>query len=88
LEVLKGDKLCQMMDKFLVLSSPNVHNLVTSLKHRPRNRRYISNILTLKTNNGNYYIQDSYFPWQQIGENVFLFKMSMHGYGSGCDLVK
>jgi len=32
-EVLKGDKLCQVMDKFLVLSSPNVWNLVTSFKH-------------------------------------------------------
>jgi len=32
-EVLKDDKLCQVMDKFIALSSPNVHNLVTSFKH-------------------------------------------------------
>jgi hypothetical protein len=32
-EVLKGEKLCQMMDKFITLSSPNVQNLVASFKH-------------------------------------------------------
>jgi hypothetical protein len=32
-EVLKGDKLWQVMDKFLALSSPNVWNLVASFKH-------------------------------------------------------
>jgi len=55
-EVLKGDKLRQVMDKFLALSSPNVRNLVTSFKHRPRNKRYVYNILVLKVNNGYYYI--------------------------------
>ncbi len=51
-EVLKGDKLCQVMDKFLALFSPNVHNLVTSFKRRLRNRRYVSNIFILKVNSG------------------------------------
>jgi hypothetical protein len=32
-EVMKGNKLCQVMDKFITLASPNVHNLVTSFKH-------------------------------------------------------
>jgi hypothetical protein len=32
-EVLKGDKLCQVMDRFPVLSFPNVQNLVVFLKH-------------------------------------------------------
>ncbi len=31
MEVLKGNKLRQLMDKFIVLSSPNVHNLVAFL---------------------------------------------------------
>jgi hypothetical protein len=32
-EVLKGDKLCQAMDKFILLFSPNVWNLIASLKY-------------------------------------------------------
>jgi hypothetical protein len=35
-EVLKGDKLHQVMDKFIVLSSPNVWNLAASFKHWPK----------------------------------------------------
>jgi len=31
MEVLKGNKLHQLMDKFIVLSSPNVRNLVAFL---------------------------------------------------------
>jgi len=31
MEVLKGNKLCQVMDKCIVLSSPNVRNLVAFL---------------------------------------------------------
>ncbi len=67
------------MDKFLALSSPNVWNLVISFKHRPKNRRYIYNILVLKVNNGYCYNQDNCFPGQLTGEKMFLFKMSMHG---------
>jgi hypothetical protein len=33
LKVLKGDKLRQVMDKFITLSPPNIHNLVTYFKH-------------------------------------------------------
>jgi len=51
-EVFKGDKLCQVMDKFIVLSSPNVWNLIVSFKHQPRNTGYVSNIFVLKANNG------------------------------------
>jgi hypothetical protein len=31
-EPMKGDKLCQMMDKFATLYSPNIKNLVASFK--------------------------------------------------------
>jgi hypothetical protein len=51
-EILKGDKLHQVMEKFLALFSPNVWNLIVSFKHQPRNKGYVSSILTLKTNNG------------------------------------
>jgi hypothetical protein len=56
MEVLKGDKLRQVIDKFLLLSSLNVQNLVTSFMHWPRNRKYVSNIFNLKANDGDYYI--------------------------------
>jgi hypothetical protein len=55
-EILKGDKLCQVIEKFLALFSPNVQNLVASFKHRPWNKGYVSSILTLKANNGYCYI--------------------------------
>jgi hypothetical protein len=32
-EILKGDKMRQMMEKFLALFSPNVQNLNASFKH-------------------------------------------------------
>jgi hypothetical protein len=55
-EVFKGDKLHQMMDKFLALYFPNVRNLIASFKHRPKNRRYVSSIHALKANSGYYHI--------------------------------
>jgi len=60
-EVLKGKKLQQMMDKFITLFSPNVQNLVASFKHRSWNKGYISSILAFKANNGYDYIQYNYF---------------------------
>jgi hypothetical protein len=32
-EVLKGEKLGQVMDKFIAMSSPNIRNLIASFKH-------------------------------------------------------
>ncbi len=88
MEVHKGDKLHQVMDKFITLFSPNVWNLIASFTHRLGNRGYVSSIFALKVNNGHYYIQDNYFLGQQIGEKMFMFKMSLHGNGSYFDLVK
>jgi hypothetical protein len=44
-EVLKGNKLHQMMDMFIALFLPNVWNFLAPFKHRPRNRWYIFSIL-------------------------------------------
>jgi hypothetical protein len=49
-KVLKGHQLEEIQDKFIVLSLPNVHNLVTSFKHCPGGG-YIDNILELKSKN-------------------------------------
>ncbi len=47
-EFLKGDKLHQVMDKFMTLCSPNIRNLVALFKHHLDNKEYIDNILALK----------------------------------------
>jgi hypothetical protein len=71
MEVLKGDKFYQVMDKFLALSSLNVQNLVDSFKHQPRNIVYVSRILALKANNGYYHIEYSCFLGQQTRKKYF-----------------
>jgi len=70
-EVLKGEKLRQVMDKFIALFLPNVWNLVAFFKHRPRNRRYVSNILTLKTNSGFDHIQNIVFQGKKLKRKCF-----------------
>jgi len=47
-EFLKGDKLYQMMDKFMTLCFPNIRNLVALFKHHLDHKGYIDNILALK----------------------------------------
>jgi hypothetical protein len=54
-EILKRDRLCQVMDKFTTLYSPNVRNLVSSFKHFLGNRGYTSSILAFKANIGYNY---------------------------------
>ncbi len=46
-EVFKGHQFKEIQDKFIVLSSPNVRNLVASFKHH-LGGGYIDNILELK----------------------------------------
>ncbi len=64
MELLKGDKLCQVMDKFTTLCSSNVNNLFASFRHPLGNRGYISSILVLKANCGYDYIQINYLLGQ------------------------
>lgn len=72
-EVFKGDKLQQVMDKSIMLFFPKVQNLIASFKYWPRNKGYVSNILTLKTNSGYSFIHDSYFLGQHNGgESVYI----------------
>ncbi len=54
-EFLKGNKLHQVMDKFVTLCSPNI-KMVASFKHHPTNKGEIDNILTLKFKNVYDYI--------------------------------
>jgi hypothetical protein len=87
MELLQGNKFTQMMDKFTTLCFPNVRNLITSFKHHLINKMYISSILAFKYRNGYEYILDSYFPRENYGKKLLLFKMFMHGIASKCSLV-
>lgn len=62
LEILMGDQLEQIQDKFIELNFPNIYNLVILFKHR-LNGGYINNILTLKSIMNHYdnCIQGNFF---------------------------
>jgi hypothetical protein len=64
MELLRGDKLNEMMDKFIEFCSLNTKNLVSSLKHCPKSQYYLSNIMSFKYKIGYDYIQDNPFPSQ------------------------
>ncbi len=86
MELLKGEQLEKIQDKFFEMSLPNIHNLVLSFKHRS-GHGYIDSILELKFKNCYEYIQECNFPRQVVGQKVFIFKMSINGAGSGASLV-
>jgi hypothetical protein len=56
MELLKGEKLNQMLLKFVPLCSPNICNLIASLKHCPNNFGSIDYILKLKALSSYNYI--------------------------------
>jgi len=78
-EVLKGQKLDQMMLKFVPLCSFGIHKFIASLKHCLSTFNSIDYILKLKTLSRFDYIQNNYFFSQQVGLKVYLFKMSING---------
>jgi len=86
MEFLKGDKLHQVMDKVTTLCSPNVRKLMVLFKHHSGKKGYIDKILVLKFRN--VVITFRILDFLNIAEKIFLFKMSIEGDGSGCDLVK
>jgi hypothetical protein len=45
IELLKGEKLNQAMSMFVPLCSFNIHNLISSIKHRPGNMGSLDSIL-------------------------------------------
>jgi len=72
----------------ITLFLPNIQILVASFKHWLGNKQYVYNILAFKVNNGYDYTQDSCFLGQQTKEKMFLFKIFVHGDGSGSDLMQ
>jgi hypothetical protein len=63
-ELLRGDKLNEMMDTFIKFCSFNSWNLISSLKHCPKSQNYLSNIMSFKYKIGYDYIQNNDFPSQ------------------------
>ncbi len=86
MELLKGEQLEQIQDKFYELSFPNIHNLIGFFKHCLGNG-YIDNIPELKSKNQYDYIQECCSLGQVLGQMVFIFKMSINGVGNGVSLV-
>ena len=86
LEPLRGDLLVAVMEKFRVLSSPNIMNAIATLK-TSASGGLIDNIIKLKMKSPYVYNQDNIFPGQG-SDKVYMFKMSEEGWGSGVDLVK
>jgi hypothetical protein len=64
-ELLKGEKLNQMLLKFIPLCSHGIHNFIISLKHHPGNFSSIEYILKLNSLFGYDYIKDNLFLGQQ-----------------------
>jgi hypothetical protein len=75
----KGEKLNQMLLKFVLLCSFGICNLIVSLKHCFDNLSSIDYILKLKALSKYNYIEDNCFLDQQVGQKVYLFKMSIDG---------
>jgi hypothetical protein len=48
LELLKGEQLEKVMDKFMPLCSLNIRNFIASFKHNPSNTSYIDNIFFIE----------------------------------------
>jgi hypothetical protein len=66
MELVKGEKLDQILLKFTPLCSHSIHKMITSLKHYPGNFGSINCILKLKALSIYNYIQDI-FPSQYVG---------------------
>jgi len=85
-EMLEGKSLKDVMDRFQILSSPNIRNTISSFRSTSK-VGVIDSIMNMKRNLRFEYIHDSAFPGQGK-EKVYLFKMLVEGLGSGVDLVK
>ena len=85
---LKLEELIPIFDKFKLMSSPSVHNEVTTFRYL---RRFgvMDSITRLRGTSNWAFIQENRFPGQGAdSDKVFIFKMSEVGTGSGVDLVK
>ncbi len=85
-KVFKAHQLKEIQNKFIVLSSSHVRNLVALFKNY-LSGGYINNILELKSKSHYNFIQECYFLGQIFSQKVFFFKMSVMGLGAEFGLL-
>jgi hypothetical protein len=85
-EMLWDKALEDNLEKFEILSSSNVRNMITSLRSGGKERAYDS-IMIMKRYVTIEYIHGNVFPGQGR-EKVYVFKMLVDGPKSGVDLIK
>ncbi len=73
MEILQGEKLDKVIDKFQPLCSPNIQNFIASFKHSAGTKGPMDNIIFFKLKSHYDYIQDSCFPRQMVGQKMYLF---------------
>ena len=85
-KILKGEEIEEVMDRFQMLSSPSIRNVISSSRSNNRGG-VIDNIMTMKRESKFEFIHDSVFLGQGK-EKVYVFKMLTEGPGSGVDLIR
>jgi hypothetical protein len=75
-----------ILDKFEILSSPNIWNMISLSRSGSKGGAYDS-IIVLKRYSTIEYIHSDVFS-SQGKDKVYFFKMLVDGPGSGVDLVK
>ena len=83
-EILKGEEMEEVMDRFQMLSSPSIRNVISAFRSNNQGG-VIDNIMTMKRESKFAFIYDSVFPGQEK-EKVYVFKMLTEGPWSGVDL--
>ena len=86
-KVLTEHELDTIFEKWSILSSSTMDNLIHDAKVSLGGGGYVHSILKLKKDSKYDYIQDNRFPGQG-SDLAYLFKMSTTGPGSGVDLIK
>lgn len=86
-KMLRGAELDEVIDKFRMLSSPNVQNIIATFRATAKKKGEIERIFEMKKVAKMEYIHDSIFSGQGQ-DKVNLFKMLVDGPGSGVDFVQ
>jgi hypothetical protein len=73
-ELLKGDKFNETLLEYVPLCPPNIHNLISSIKHRLGNMGFIDSILMFKALSPSDYIHDSCFLDNRLGKRFIFSK--------------
>ena len=84
--ILRDEALDYVINKFHLLSSPNVRNIIFSSWNNNKGGGEIGRILDMKGRDKMEYIHDSAFIGQ-AHKKIYLFTMLVDGLGSGANFV-